>query len=200
MTSLKQKEVSLKEQELEAEIKILADAEKYAAEVQAEVDKTRAVKAAEAEAQARIARAEAEKEANIKEAEGIRAKLQAEATNVDRYAGNNDGAINKKEFKKLEQLLNGNQELKAELENETDDIKKVFGYEGSVKASKTEAPKAEKKADDKKVDTKANEKENAEAVKNAYYSYRGIDPITRKPLTDEAGNPYTATMYVNLTK
>ena len=79
MTSLKQKEVALKEQELEAEIKKQADAEKYAAEIQAEVDKTRAVKAAEAEAQARIARAEAEKEANIKEAEGIRAKLQAEA-------------------------------------------------------------------------------------------------------------------------
>ena len=79
MTSLKQKEVALKEQELEAEIKKQADAEKYAAEIQAEVDKTRAIKAAEAEAQARIARAEAEKEANIKEAEGIRAKLQAEA-------------------------------------------------------------------------------------------------------------------------
>ena len=79
MTSLKQKEVALKEQELEAEIKKLADAEKYAAEIQAEVDKTRTVKAAEAEAQARITRAEAEKEANIKEAEGIKAKLLAEA-------------------------------------------------------------------------------------------------------------------------
>ena len=79
LTALKAKEVSLKEQTLEAEIKKQADAEKYAAEVQAEVDKTRAIKAAEAEAQARIARAEAEKEANIKEAEGIKAKLQAEA-------------------------------------------------------------------------------------------------------------------------
>lgn len=79
MTSLKQKEVALKEQELEAKVKKTADAEKYAAEVQAEVDKVRAVKAAEAEAEARIARAEAEKEANLKEAEGIKAKLQAEA-------------------------------------------------------------------------------------------------------------------------
>lgn len=78
-TELKQKEVALKEQELEAEIKKQADAEKYAAEVQAEVDKTRAIKAAEAKAQARIAEAEAEKEANIKEAEGIKAKLLAEA-------------------------------------------------------------------------------------------------------------------------
>jgi len=79
LTALKQKEVALKEQTLEAEIKKQADAERYAAEIQAEVDKTRAIKAAEAEAQARIARAEAEKEANVKEAEGIRAKLQAEA-------------------------------------------------------------------------------------------------------------------------
>ena len=78
-TELKQKEVALKEQSLEAEVKKVADAERYAAEVQAEVDKIRAVKAAEAEAEARIARADAEKEANIKEAEGIRAKLQAEA-------------------------------------------------------------------------------------------------------------------------
>lgn len=79
ITILKEKEVNLKEQELEAVIKKQADAERYAAEVQAEVDKTKAVKAAEAEAQARMAMAEAEKEANIKEAEGIRAKLQAEA-------------------------------------------------------------------------------------------------------------------------
>lgn len=78
-TELKQKEVALKEQELEAEIKKQADAEKYAAEIQAEVDKTRAIKAAEAKAQARIAEAEAEKEANIKEAEGIKVKLLAEA-------------------------------------------------------------------------------------------------------------------------
>ena len=78
-TELKQKEVALKEQSLEAEVKKVADAERYAAEVQAEVDKVRAVKAAEAEAEARIARAEAEKQANLKEAEGIKAKLQAEA-------------------------------------------------------------------------------------------------------------------------
>ena len=79
LTELKEKEVTLKERELDALVRKQADAEKYAAEIQAEVDKTRAVKTAEAEAQARIARAEAEKEANIKEAEGIRAKLQAEA-------------------------------------------------------------------------------------------------------------------------
>ena len=79
MTSLKEREVALKEKELDAEVRKQADAEKYAAETQAEVDKIRAIKAAEAEAQSRIAKAEAEKEANLKEAEGIRAKLQAEA-------------------------------------------------------------------------------------------------------------------------
>lgn len=115
-------------------------------------------------------------------------KLQAEATNVDKYAGNGDGAINKKEFKKLEQLLNGNQELKAELENETDDIKKMFGYKGSVQTAKTEAPAADKKVD-KKAESKASEKERVKTVKDAYYSYRGIDPITREPLKDSNGNP-----------
>ena len=90
MTSLKEKEVALKEQQLEAEIKKQADAERYAAEVQAEVDKVREIKKAEAEAEARVARANAEasarmahanaeRDANIKEAEGIRAKLEAEA-------------------------------------------------------------------------------------------------------------------------
>ena len=86
MTSLKQKEVALKEQELEAEIKKQADAEKYAAEIQAEVDKTRAIKKAEAdaeaakrEADARIAKAEADKKAAELEAEGIKAKLLTEA-------------------------------------------------------------------------------------------------------------------------
>ena len=86
MTSLRQKEVALKEQELEAEIKKQADAEKYAAEIQADVDKTRAVKKAEAEAEAakreadaRVAKAEADKKAAELEAEGIKAKLLAEA-------------------------------------------------------------------------------------------------------------------------
>lgn len=86
LTALKQKEVALKEQELDAEIKKQADAEKYAAEVQAEVDKTRAIKAAEAEtekakkqAEANIAIAEANKEAAELEAQGIKAKLLAEA-------------------------------------------------------------------------------------------------------------------------
>jgi len=112
------------------------------------------------------------------------AKLQAEARNVDRYAGNGDDAINKKELKRLQTLLNGNQELKAELDKETADIKKVFGYSGAGKVARTDAS-----ATDKKAEAKATAKERADAVKDAYYRYRGIDPVTREQLTDEAGNP-----------
>ena len=86
MTSLKEREVALKEKELDAEIKKQADAERYAAEIQAEVDKVRAVKKAEADAEAakrqadaRISKAEADKRAAELEAEGIKAKLLAEA-------------------------------------------------------------------------------------------------------------------------
>ena len=117
------------------------------------------------------------------------AKLQVEAANIDKYAGNGDGAINKKELKKLEQMLNGNQELKAELEKETDDIKKVFGYKGSVKAAETKAPEAPLAqtfaASDN--DTKATDKTPGEQVKDAYYRYRGIDPVTRQPLVYRDG-------------
>ncbi len=123
------------------------------------------------------------------------AKLQAEAKNVDKYAGNSDDAINKKEFKKLQALLNGNQELKAELENETDDIKKVFGYSGSVKAAKTEASEAPQRPyahvnGASAYDTKATGKTPGELVKDAYYRYRGIDPVTREPLVDSEGHQY----------
>lgn len=86
MTELKEKEVALKEKELDALVRKQADAEKYAAETQAEVDKVRAVKKAEAdaesakrEAEAKIAKAEADKKAAELEAEGIKAKLLAEA-------------------------------------------------------------------------------------------------------------------------
>lgn len=86
MTELKEKEVALKEKELDALVRKQADAEKYAAEVKAEADKTIIIQQATAraerakkDAEARIAEAEAEKEAAKREAEGIQAKLEAEA-------------------------------------------------------------------------------------------------------------------------
>lgn len=85
-TELREREVALKEKELDAEIRKQADAEKYAAEVQAEVDKVREIRKAEAEAEkakkeaeARTVKAKAEKEAAELEAQGIKAKLEAEA-------------------------------------------------------------------------------------------------------------------------
>ena len=75
MTSLKQKEVALKEQELEAEIKKQADAEKYAAEIQAEG--IRAKLQAEADGKKAIL---------LAEAEGVRAKAVAEAEGIEKKA------------------------------------------------------------------------------------------------------------------
>lgn len=86
LTELKEKEVALKEKELDALVRKQADAEKYAAEVKAEAEKAVAIQKAEAEqetakreAQAKISKAKADKEAAELEAEGIKAKLQAEA-------------------------------------------------------------------------------------------------------------------------
>lgn len=86
MTELKEREVALKEKELDALVRKQADAEKYAAEVKAEAEKIVRKQQAEAElieaenmAQARIAEAKAKKEADELEAQGIRAKLEAEA-------------------------------------------------------------------------------------------------------------------------
>lgn len=86
MTELKEREVALKEKELDALVRKQADAEKYAAEVKAEAEKIVRKQQAEAElieaenmAQARIAEAKAKKEADELEAQGIKAKLEAEA-------------------------------------------------------------------------------------------------------------------------
>ena len=86
MTDLKEKEVALKEKELDALVRKQADADKYAAEQKAKAEKEVRQQNAEAElieaenqAKARIAKAKADKEANELEAEGIKAKLQAEA-------------------------------------------------------------------------------------------------------------------------
>lgn len=97
---LKQKEIKLKEYELDALVRKQADAEKYAAEQKAEAEKaTRQRKAeaeayqavqeakakketAELEAEAEKARAEAALFAAKAEAEGIQAKLMAEAEGI----------------------------------------------------------------------------------------------------------------------
>lgn len=86
MTELKEREVALKEKELDALVRKQADAEKYAMETKAQAEKAVIIQNAEAnaekakrDAEARISEAEAEKEAAKLEAEGIRAKLEAEA-------------------------------------------------------------------------------------------------------------------------
>lgn len=85
-TELKERQVALKEKELDAVVRKQADADKYAAEVRAEAEKAVLIQQSEAQAvaakknaEARIAQAEAEKEAAKLEAEGIKAKLEAEA-------------------------------------------------------------------------------------------------------------------------
>lgn len=86
MTELKEKEVALKEKELDALVRKQADAEKYKVEQEAQADKIARQQQAEADlieaenaAKARVAEAKASKEAAELEAEGIKAKLIAEA-------------------------------------------------------------------------------------------------------------------------
>ncbi len=86
---LKQKEVAVKEQALEAEIKKQAEADKYAAQQRAEAELYERQKDAEAkkfeaerQAEARKAQAEAERYAKEQEAAGIRAVGEAEATAI----------------------------------------------------------------------------------------------------------------------
>ena len=75
MTELKEKEVALKERELDALVRKQADAEKYAAEIKAQADKTVIIQNAEANME------KARKDAEVAklEAQGIQAKLEAEA-------------------------------------------------------------------------------------------------------------------------
>ncbi|MCQ2505894.1 MAG: flotillin family protein [Lachnospiraceae bacterium] len=86
---LKQKEVSVTEQQLEAQIKKKAEAEKFARLQQADADLYERQKKAEAErfekeqeALARKAQAEADMYAKVKEAEGIKAVGEAEAAAI----------------------------------------------------------------------------------------------------------------------
>lgn len=86
MADLKEREVILKERELDALVRKQADADKYAKEQQAQADKIVRQQKAEADlieaeniAKAKVVSAKAEKEAYELTAEGIKAKLQAEA-------------------------------------------------------------------------------------------------------------------------
>ena len=85
-TELKETEVSLREKQLDAEVRKQADADKYKVEQEVEANKIARIKKAEAEAkeaeyqaQAQIELAKAKKEAAKLEAESIKAKLEAEA-------------------------------------------------------------------------------------------------------------------------
>ena len=75
MADLKEREVAIKEKELDALVRKQADAEKYAAETKAKADRQVAIEQAEADKE----RARLGAEAAKLEAEGIKAKLEAEA-------------------------------------------------------------------------------------------------------------------------
>ena len=86
MTDLKEKEVALKEKELDALVRKQADADLYKKQKEAQAEKSFREYKSEADlieaenlAKARIAKAKSEKEAAELEAEGIKAKLEAEA-------------------------------------------------------------------------------------------------------------------------
>ena len=101
---LKQKEVAVKEQALEAEVKKQAEADKYAAQQKADAALYQRQKEAEAkqfeaqrQAEARKAQAEADRFAKEQEAEGIRAVGEAEAAAIQKkaeaYAKYNKAAV-----------------------------------------------------------------------------------------------------------
>ena len=75
MADLKEREVAIKEKELDALVRKQADAEKYAAETRAKAERQVAIEQAEADKEKARLGAEAAK----LEAEGIKAKLEAEA-------------------------------------------------------------------------------------------------------------------------
>ena len=100
---LKNREVTVRENELSAQIKKQAEAEKYAIEQKAQADLERRKREAEAkkyemvqEAEAKKALAEAQKFAMEQEAEGIRAKGEAEATAIRAKGEAEAAAMDKK--------------------------------------------------------------------------------------------------------
>ena len=92
-TELAEREIAIRERQLDAEVRKAADARKYEAERDAEADLIRRQRDAEAkkyealqEAEARKAQAEAARFAMEQEAEGIRAKGLAEAEAIEKKA------------------------------------------------------------------------------------------------------------------
>ena len=79
---VKAREVEVRRQSLEAEVKVKADAERYATEQAAQADLFSRQRAIDAETYRRTQEAKANKEAMLAEAEGIKAKGQAEADAV----------------------------------------------------------------------------------------------------------------------
>jgi len=126
---LREKEISIKERELDAEKKKLADAEKYAIE-----------KAAEAELVRQQKLADAQKAKMIAEAEGIRAKGEAEAAAIRAKGEAEADAMNKKAeaYKKYnkaavaEMMIKIMPEMAAEIAKPLSSIKGINIYGGNV--------------------------------------------------------------------
>lgn len=79
---VKEQEVKVRRQSLEAEIKAKADADRYAQEQKAQAELFQKQRQVDAEAYERTQQAQADKEAMLAEAEGIKAKGEAEAAAI----------------------------------------------------------------------------------------------------------------------
>lgn len=108
---LKQKQVAVKEQALEAEVKKQAEADKYAAQQKADAALYQRQKEAEAkqfeaqrEAEARMAEAEADKFSKVQEAEGIKAFGEAEAAAIQAKGAAEAAAIQAKGLAEAEAM------------------------------------------------------------------------------------------------
>ena len=120
---------------------------------------------------------------NISDLESQKLQGIANAIDLDSRKKYRDGQIDEKEAKKLRELLNGNQNLKSEFSES--DIKKVFGYEGTVSQSTTTTIITPEAQDAQPaMDATKSKQEQFDEVKTAYYRYRGIDPVSRNPLLD----------------
>lgn len=135
---LKEREVSIKERALEAEVKKTAEAEKYAAQQRADAEQYERQKKAEAElfeiqkkAEAEKARAEADKFARLQEAEAVKAAGLAEAAAVAAKGKAEAEAIQAKAVAEAEGTLKKAEAMKqygdaARQQMELDTIKVYF--------------------------------------------------------------------------
>lgn len=94
--NLKEKEVQVRKQTLDAEVKAEADAQRYAQEQASEAELFARQKNAEAEAYEKRRSAEANRDAMLKEAEGIKAKGEAEALAIELKLKAEAEGLNKK--------------------------------------------------------------------------------------------------------